>query len=120
MKNKIASLALFLTLASCSQVSETDHSYGEIVSSTDTQTFQAKYYGKGNLHLGDRVRILEIEDTDTSLKLKKSRNMPFSTKQSKKKIIDHATISTVLEDNYYELKSDHAKHVPAEAVIEKI
>lgn len=120
MKNKFITIGLLFTLLSCSQVSETNLPHGEILSSSDNQTFHAKYYGKDSLKIGDRVRILEYEDTSTDLKLKKSRTLPFSTKNVKKRILDLATISSVLDDNYYELKSDNSKHIPQEAIIEKL
>ncbi|RPJ77725.1 MAG: hypothetical protein EHM20_05590 [Alphaproteobacteria bacterium] len=120
MKNKIITAGLLFTLFSCSQVSETNPPHGEILSSTDTRTFHVKYYGKDTLKIGDRVRILEYEDTSTDLKLKKSRTLPFSTKNAKKKVLDLATISSVLDDDYYELKSDNSKHIPEDAIVEKL
>lgn len=121
MKNNIWALGLMLTLASCSQIRKTNHQEGEIVSSTDAQTFHAKYDGKDQLRVGDRISILQYEDFTQDLRLRESRNMPLSSShEKKKKIIGKATVSSILNDNFYELKLDQPQHIPSEAFIEKL
>lgn len=118
MKNKfpafVCSLTCLLALAGCSSSSVKSPTAGEIVSAVDTQTYHAQYMGK-DLKIGDKVKIVEY-DLVGDLKHKQSRNMPFA---QKKKVIGEATVSSILNDNYYELKSDKPQHVPADAFIEK-
>ncbi len=87
---------------------------GEIVSTIDTQTFHAQYKGK-DLRVGDRVRIVEY-DFNRGQKNRPSRMLPMA---QRRRIVGTATVSSLLKDNYYELKSDTPQHVPAGAFIEK-
>lgn len=117
---KFLTFGFFLMLLSCSETPQVTQSESLISSTMGPQTFQAKYKGKGQLRVGDRLRILEYEDFVEDLKEKESRNMPLGNYEKRKKIIGHATVSTVLDDNYYEFKLDKPQPVPAEVFIEKL
>ncbi|MGZ3788865.1 MAG: hypothetical protein ACXVLQ_10095 [Bacteriovorax sp.] len=115
MKRKFLLLAYFLIIASCSTQSEKAHKEGEIISSLDSRTYHAQYMGK-DLKIGDKVKIVEY-DFNYNLKNRQSKNLPMP---QKKKVIGEAVVSSILNDHFYELKSDKPQHIPAEAFIEKL
>lgn len=120
MSIKLLTFGFFLTLLACSETPQVIQSESLISSTQETQTFQAKYKGREQLQVGDRLRILKYEDFVENLKEKESRNIPIGNYEKRKKVIGHATVSTVLEDNYYEFKLDKPQYVPSEAIIEKL
>lgn len=81
----------------------------------DDQTFHAKFKGR-DLKVGDRVRIFRYEEFEAHLQDRQSRNLP----QQKKKIITgKGVISSVLDDDYYEFKSEKPKNIAEGTFIEK-
>ena len=117
MKHKLLSLTCFLAFAfGCSTQTSKQLPEGEVVSNLDSQTFHAQYKGR-NLKVGDRVSILKYEDFETDLKDHQSRNLPL---KKKKTMIGQGVISSVLNDDYYEFKSDKPQHIPEGAFIEKL
>ncbi|MBC7540856.1 MAG: hypothetical protein H7281_18690 [Bacteriovorax sp.] len=119
MKQKFLILSCFFTLvAGCSShVTTSDNlPVGEVVSNVDEQTFHAQYKGR-NLKVGDHVTILKYEDFESDLKDHQSRVLPL---RKKKTVIGAGVISSVLNDNYYEFKSDKPQHIPEGAFIEKL
>lgn len=114
MKNKFLLLTSFYFLFACSTPSSKPPVQGEIVSVLNSNTYQAEYAGP-RLRIGDKVKIIEY-DLDTNMKQRNSRNVPFN---QKKKVIGEATVSSIINDHFYELKSERPQHVPSDALIEK-
>lgn len=119
MSKQLVALGFLLTLLSCSQTSKVA-STGEVVSSTGIQSFQAKYNGKEPLRIGDRVNIIEQLAYSEDLRVRDSRNMPFMTDKQNQKIIGQASVSNILNDNFYEFTTDKPQHVPESALIQKL
>lgn len=116
MKSPLLILALILSFSGCSKQILVNPPEGEIVNSVDTETFHAQYNGRP-LKVGDRISILKYEDFEKDLNDRRSRTMPL---EKKKVSIGSGTVSSVLKDNYYELKPDTPQHIPSEAFIEKL
>jgi hypothetical protein len=95
----------FLLLTACSSTPPA----GNVVSETSVGTFHAKYPGQ-NLKIGDRVRIFRM----------KSIAQGEFTPPPEKKIIGEGRVSSILHDNFYEIKSETAQHIPTDAFIEKL
>lgn len=89
---------------------------GDVVQVSGAQTFQATYRGRENLQVGDKVRIMSYDFGD-DFKSRSSRLFPLS---SNKKQIGEATVSGVLSDHYYELKTTRPLPMPGDAFIEKL
>lgn len=119
MFKQLMTLVFLLSFLSCSRTSEVA-STGEVVSSTGIQSFQAKYNGKEPLRIGDRVNIIEQQAYSEDLRIRESRNMPFMTDKQNQKIIGQASVSNILNDNFYEFKTDKPQHVPESALIQKL
>ncbi|MDD4974619.1 MAG: hypothetical protein PHY93_09740 [Bacteriovorax sp.] len=119
MKHKFLTIICFFIFATgCSSHLTTTvaPSEGEVVSNLDSQTFHAQYKGR-SLQVGDHVSILKYEDFEADLKEHQSRNLPI---KKKKKVIGVGVISSVLNDHYYEFKSNTPLHIPEGAFIEKL
>ena len=117
MKYKLLILTFFLNfLSGCSTHALNKSPKGEVVSNLDAQTFHVKYKGH-NLRVGDRVSILQYKDFEADLKNHQSRNLPI---KKEKIIIGKGVVSSILNDNYYELKSETPQHIPEGAFIEKL
>ena len=108
------------SLVSCSQTAKVNSADGEVVSSTGIQTFQAKYNGREHLKVGDKVKIIEYQNFSEDLKERESRNFPFMADKRTQKVIGQASVSHVLDDNYYEFTTDRPQHVPEDALIQKL
>lgn len=87
---------------------------GEIVGTLDAQTYQAHFKGPV-LKLGEKVKIIEY-NWNTDIPHRHSRILPDI---QEKRIIGQATITTILNDNYYELKTEKPQYIPNDAFIEK-
>ena len=88
---------------------------GPVVYNLDSQTFQAEYKGS-NLKVGDKLKIFKYETFDQDLKTHISRTRP---EDKKKVLIGSGTVSSVLNNNYYEIKTDGPKYIPKGSFIEK-
>ena len=88
---------------------------GDITNGPDAQTFYSEYKGKHPLKVGDKVQIREYNFSD--LKHRQSKTMPFKTNS---KVVGEATVSSIIKDNYYELKTDEPQHISGDAFIEKL
>lgn len=94
----------FLLLTACSSTPPV----GNVVSETGLGTFHAKYVGQ-DLKVGDRVRIFRMKSIDQG----------ELTPPPEKKVIGEGRVSSILHDNFYEIKSETAHHIPIDAFIEK-
>lgn len=115
---KIKLFILFNTLAlsaACTQQTQRNPPSGDITYGSDPYTYQATYAGKGGLKLGEKVRIMTYE-FNKSLKEHQGRNFPLSSSKTQ---IGEATVSNVLSNNYYELKTEGPRPLPRNAFIEK-
>lgn len=93
----------FLLLTACSSTPPV----GNVVSEVGSGIFHAKYSGK-NLNRGDKVRIFRMETI--------TQGESVSTS---KKIIGEGLVTSSLHDDFYEIKSEPAHHIPTDAFIEK-
>ena len=115
MKSKVIILiSLSAFLFNCSSTKKTNE--GKVVSNLGDTTFHAEYKGP-NLKVGDRVSILKFSDFETDLKNHQSRSLP---KKQKKVVLGEGVVSSILNDNYYEFKTDAPQHIPEGAFIEKL
>lgn len=114
MKKKLYLLSIIATLG-CSHQPTKNPTTGDITLGSDPYTYQAEYKGKDTLKVGDKVKIMQYDFGD-SLKHKQSRMFPLS---STKKQIGEATVSNILDKNYYELKTEKPHPLPGNAFIEK-
>lgn len=103
MKKNLLALT-FLILTACSSAPPV----GNVVSETGLGTFHAKYAGQ-NLKIGDRVKIFRMI----------SITQGEFTPPPEKKVIGEGRVSSILHDNFYEIKSETAHHIPTDAFIEK-
>lgn len=113
---KLAAFLLLLTAISCSHKQVSNPTSGDITYGSETATYQAEYKGKAPLVVGDKVKIMQYDFGD-SLKHKQSKNFPLA---SSKKQIGVATVSNVLNNNFYELTTEKPQHLPGNAFIEKL
>ncbi len=113
MKKKAPLICFFcIAIASCS----TTKPKGEVVSYNESQFFHAKVNGP-KLKIGDRVSILKYEDFNENLKTHQSKSNPIV---KKKVLLGVGKVSSILKDNYYEIKSDEPKNIPEGSIIEKL
>jgi hypothetical protein len=118
MKEKflICFYLLFLTLGCSSKGVNERAKEGPVVGNLDGQTFQAEFKGS-NLKVGDKLKIFRYESFDEDLKTHISRTRP---EDKKKVLIGLGTVSSVLNDNFYEIKTDEPKYIPEGSFIEKL
>lgn len=124
MKHQLKIFGLLITLFSCAHDSkknkDNQRPVGEIISNVNSEILHAKFTGKEALRVGDRITILQYKDFADDLKQRDSRNLPLKPHEKQKKVLGSATVSSILNDGYYELKLDRPQHIPAEAFIEKL
>lgn len=101
---KLILLFSFLCFTSCSSNKPTGH----VVSETGVGVFHVKYTGQ-QLNVGDKVKIIKMDSKDSG---------EYSPPASKT-VIGEGRVSSILHDNYYEIKSETAHHIPKDALIEK-
>jgi hypothetical protein len=109
---------LLITLAfsaACTHQTQRNPPSGDITYGPDPYTYQATFSGKGGLKLGEKVRIMTYE-FNRSLKEHQGRNFPLSSSKTQ---IGEATVSNILSNNFYELKTEKPKPLPGNAFIEK-
>jgi len=118
MKEKflISFYLLSLTIGCSSKAVRERAKEGPVVGNLDDQTFQAEYKGS-NLKVGDKLKIFKYEAFNEDLKGHISRTRP---EDKKKVLIGSGTVSSVLNDNYYEIKTDEPKYIPEGSFIEKL
>lgn len=102
MKKTLMILTLLLTVA-CSSTPPA----GNVVSETGIGVFHAKYAGK-SLKVGDKVKIFVME----------SITQGESTTPPAKKVVGEGRVTSILKENFYEIKSESAHHIPSDAFIE--
>lgn len=95
----------FLLLASCSSKPPS----GKVVSETGLGIFHAKYAGK-DLNVGDKVKIFRME----------SMTQGELAPPPVKKVLSEGRVTSILHDNFYEIKTETAHHIPTDAFIEKL
>jgi hypothetical protein len=100
---KILSLALFLVIVGCSSTP-----VGHVVSETGPNTFHVNYPNE-ELKVGDRVRIIRMD----------INAMGEYAPPAKKQIIGEGKVSSILNGNFYEITTETAQHVPADAFVQK-
>jgi hypothetical protein len=117
MKKNIPALIFCLTfIGTFSAPSSAKVPESEAIGKLHSQTFHVEFKGR-NLRVGDRVSILKYEDFQTDLKNHTSKNFPL---KKKKVVIGEGVVSAVLNDNYYEFKSETPQYIPDGAFIEKL
>lgn len=120
MLKTLISLIILITFGcshqSYSPTKTTNRPSGEISYGAELNTYRAEYKGKESLKIGDKVRIMQYEFAE-GLKQKQSRAFPLT---STKKQIGEATVSGILGDQYYELKTTSPHPLPGNAFIEKL
>lgn len=106
---KISFILPFLLIAWLISWGCSSNQVGKVVSETGNNSLHVKYTGQ-KLKVGDRVRIIQMETESTG----------EYASLAKKKVIGEGRVSTILEGNFYEIKTETAQHVPTGAIIEKL
>jgi len=114
MKKKIIMACSLILLGCSSNKQSSTHSAteGKLV---ETKTYRVKYPG-ASLRVGDKLNVVQYE-YDPSLAVRPSRNKPVAIR---KKVINKAWVTSVLEDNNYEIEIDKSEKMPSDSFIEKI
>lgn len=116
MKSELLIL-IFLTLQfGCASKAPPKLPEGKVVSVLSDHTFHAEIIGL-HLKVGDRVTILKYKDFQTDLKGHQSRTLPFKKTKIK---VGEGIISSVLENNFYELQLENPQHIPEGSFVEKL
>jgi hypothetical protein len=103
MIKKLIPINIFIFLTACSSIPA-----GKVVATTGIDTFQIEYPAR-TLKVGDRVKISE----------NKSEMAGDSYRPSVKKEIGEGKVSALIQGHFYEVKTESALHIPADAFIEK-
>ncbi len=108
-------MACALTLVGCSSAKQNIANKGVEGKLVETKSYRVKYLGP-SLKIGDRLNVVQYE-YDPSLAARPSRNKPVAIR---KKVVSKAWVSSVLEDNNYEVEIDKTEKMPSDSYIEKI